>query len=46
MSGESQDTHGRRKTPAKCRGLGTLCIKKKKKSRLPCEEVIIHYENL
>ena len=48
MSGESQNTHGRRKTPTICRGLGKLCIKKgkKQKSRLPCEEVIIHYENL
>ena len=25
---ESQDTHERRKTPAKCRGLGTLYMKK------------------
>ena len=28
MCGESQDTHGRQKTPAKCRGLGTLRMKK------------------
>ena len=34
MSGESQDTHGRRKTPAKCRGLGTLCIKQNKNKKV------------
>ena len=28
MSGESQDTHKRHKTPAKCRGLDMLCITK------------------
>ena len=27
MCRESQDTHGRQKTPAKCRGLDTLCMR-------------------
>ena len=47
MCEESQDTHGRRETPAKCRELGTLCMKKLTcLSRLPCEEMIMHCENL
>ena len=27
ICGESQDTHGGQKTPANCRGNGTLCMK-------------------
>ena len=47
MRGESQDTHEKRHTPAKCRGFGTMCIKKLTcLCRLPCEELIAHYQNL
>ena len=48
MCGESQDTNGRQKTPAKCRGDLVRCVLKKLSclSRLPCEEMILHYENL
>ena len=27
ICGESRDTYGRQKTPVKCRGLDTLCMK-------------------